>query len=84
MPLPKTKKALTKAETFDDLRHGKTFAKTASKYGKKRARKQMIAIALKRQRKYGFKKPIRGEAKRLHAAHHHRRPKRLQKRRSRG
>ena len=75
MPLPKTKKALTKAETFDDLRHGKTFAKTASKYGKKRARKQMIAIALKRERKYGFKKPIRGEAARLHAAHR-RRPKR--------
>jgi hypothetical protein len=33
------------------LRHGKTFKRTARKFGAKRARKQMIAIALKAKRK---------------------------------
>ena len=50
MPLIKTgtKRALKK--NFDELRHGKTFSKTAKKFGKKRAVKQMQAIALKTQR----------------------------------
>jgi len=69
VPLPKRKKSLTRAETFDDLRHGKTFAKTARKSGKKAAQKQMVAIALSRGRKYGFKKRIKGEERALHAAH---------------
>ena len=41
---------------FDELRHGKTFRRTANKYGKKRARKQMIAIALKNKRKAAARK----------------------------
>lgn len=43
--MPFDKNAST-AEKFHDLRHGKTFARTAKKYGKKRAQKQMQAIAL--------------------------------------
>ena len=35
---------------FDELRHGKTFARTRRKYGKKRAQKQMVAIALRNKR----------------------------------
>jgi hypothetical protein len=69
MPLPKGKKRLTKAELFDELRHGKTFKATAAKHGKAAAEKQMQAIALSYMRKHGEKKPIKGEAKKLHASH---------------
>lgn len=50
MPLDKSGSSDALAGNFDELRHGKTFKKTEKKYGKKRARKQMIAIALKTQR----------------------------------
>lgn len=50
MPLEKGKSKKVLAENFHELRHGKTYAHTASKFGKKDARKQMIAIALKQQR----------------------------------
>ena len=36
---------------FHELRHGKTFARTARKFGRRRAVKQMQAIALGAQRK---------------------------------
>ena len=39
-------KNASKAEKFHDLRHGKTYARTEKRYGKKRAQKQMQAIAL--------------------------------------
>ncbi|MGH7746429.1 MAG: hypothetical protein ACREQ5_16970 [Candidatus Dormibacteria bacterium] len=55
---------------FDELRHGKTFSKTSAKHGKKKAEKQMVAIALSEGRKHGFHKPIEGEAKKLHKEHH--------------
>jgi hypothetical protein len=38
------------SESIPELEHGKTFARTAKKYGKKKARKQSIAIALKNKR----------------------------------
>ncbi len=69
MPLPRAKKAWTKAKTFDELRHGKTFAKTAGTHGKKTAEKQMIAIALTQGRKHGFKAAVPGQAKKLHEEH---------------
>jgi hypothetical protein len=43
-------------DNFNELRHGKTYAKTQRKYGKKRAQKQMIAIALKTKREAKRKK----------------------------
>ena len=46
MPLAKGKsKKATKAR-FHDFRHGKTYAKTAKKFGKARANKQLQAVAL--------------------------------------
>lgn len=54
MPLLKGKK--NRKKNFHELRHGKTFAHTAKKFGKKRARAQMIAIELKNERKSGRKK----------------------------
>lgn len=35
---------------IDELEHGKVVGKTRRKYGKKRAQKQAIAIALKKKR----------------------------------
>lgn len=41
---------------FDEFRHGKTFKKTAKKFGKKRAEKQMIAVVLSNKRAVERKK----------------------------
>ena len=49
MPLLKGKK--NRESNFDELRHGKTFAHTEKKFGKKRAEKQMVAIELSNERK---------------------------------
>ena len=38
-------------DAIDELQHGKTYARTKKKFGKKKARKQAIAIALKNKRK---------------------------------
>jgi hypothetical protein len=38
-------------ENIEELHGGKTYAKTKHKYGKKRAQKQSVAIALKEKRK---------------------------------
>ena len=46
MPLKKGKSKKAIKSSFHELRHGKQFAKMARKYGKKRARKQMVAIVL--------------------------------------
>lgn len=60
MPLIKTGTKRAMKENFHELRHGKTFSKTAKKFGKKRAVKQMQAIALKTQRE--SKRPRRKRA----------------------
>jgi hypothetical protein len=57
MPLLPGKK--NREANFDELRHGKTFARTESKFGKPRALKQMVAIELSNERR-GKKQKKRG------------------------
>jgi hypothetical protein len=38
-------------KNFDEFRHGKTFRRTASKFGVQKARKQMVAAVLSNKRK---------------------------------
>ena len=57
MPLKPGKKH--RKANFHELRHGKTFRKTAHKFGKKRALKQMVAIALSNERKTAGKRTRR-------------------------
>lgn len=59
MPLIKSDTQAATEENFHDQRHGKEFRRTARKYGKKRARKQMIAIVLSNKRKAGHKHTAR-------------------------
>jgi hypothetical protein len=56
MPLEKSDTQAATEENFDEVRHGKTFKRTAKKYGKKRAQKQMVAIVLKNKREAQRKK----------------------------
>lgn len=51
MPLKSGKK--NRKANFHELRHGKTFQRTQSKFGKKKALKQMVAIELSNERKTG-------------------------------
>ena len=56
MPLrPGTSKKTTD-ENFDEVRHGKQYAKTRKKHGYKVANKQMVAIVLKNKRKAAQRK----------------------------
>lgn len=63
VPLKKAPKGASKAskkkimeENFHELRHGKTFAKTQGKFGKKKADAQMVAIEMANLRKAKSKK----------------------------
>jgi hypothetical protein len=56
MPLKKGRSKKTMDKNFHELRHGKQYAKTSRKFGKARARKQMIAIVLKQAGKSNSKK----------------------------
>lgn len=56
MPLKKGSSQKTQDKNFHELRHGKQYAKTAKKHGKKVAQKQMIAIVLKTAGKSNSKK----------------------------
>ena len=51
MPLIKGKSKKTVSKNISELHKGKTFKKTASKFGKDKANKQAIAIALNTARK---------------------------------
>ena len=51
MPLKKGKSRKVVTENIKELHTGKTFAKTKKKFGKKKANKQAIAIALSEARK---------------------------------
>jgi hypothetical protein len=51
MPLAKGKSKKAKKARFHEFRHGKTYAKTARKYGKGKANKQLQAVALQGRRK---------------------------------
>ena len=56
MPMQKgTSKRVTE-DNFHEFRHGKTFKKTAARYGKEKARKQMIAAVLSNKRKAAAKR----------------------------
>jgi hypothetical protein len=55
VPIPD--EPIDRQELMHDLRHGKTFRRTRKKYGKKKAQKQMVAIMLSHERKYGRLKP---------------------------
>jgi hypothetical protein len=59
MPLIQSDTQAATRDNFHELRHGKTFRRTAKKYGKKRARKQMIAAVLSNKRKAAAKKKAR-------------------------
>lgn len=56
MPLVKSDSQAATENNFDEFRHGKTFKKTAKKFGKKRAEKQMIAVVLSNKRAVERKK----------------------------
>jgi hypothetical protein len=56
MPLLRGKSKATKRKNFHEFRHGKTFKRTAAKFGKKRALKQMQAVVLSTARKGGKRK----------------------------
>lgn len=51
MPIKKGFSKTTQQKNFHELRHGKTYAHTAGKFGRKRADKQMVAIVLSSARK---------------------------------
>lgn len=51
MPLKKGKSKKTISENIKELHTGKTYSKTAKKFGKTKANKQSIAIALSQSRK---------------------------------
>lgn len=56
MPLEQSDTEAATEDNFDEVRHGKTFKRTAKKVGKKRARKQMVAMVLKNKRKASRKR----------------------------
>lgn len=50
MPLIKSKSKQAVSQNIRELHKGKTYAKTSKKFGKKKADKQAVAIALDTQR----------------------------------
>jgi hypothetical protein len=50
MPLIKSDTEAATRDNFHEFRHGKTFKRTAKKFGRKRAQKQMVAVILKNKR----------------------------------
>ena len=61
MPLLKGNSPQILKQNFHELRHGKTFKRTAAKFGISKARKQMEAIALSQA---GRARDFLGEANR--------------------
>jgi hypothetical protein len=52
MPLKKGSSQKTVSKNISELHTGKTYARTMRKYGKAKADKQAVAIALEEARKY--------------------------------
>lgn len=52
MPLKKGSSQKTISKNVSELHQGKTYARTMRKYGKAKANKQAVAIALEEARKY--------------------------------
>ena len=66
MPMEKSASKKATDRNFDEFRHGKTFKRTAGKFGKEKARKRMIAAVLSNKRKAaakGKKKRSKGRTK---------------------
>lgn len=61
MPLKKGKSRATISKNISELHGGKTYAKTKAKFGKAKANKQAVAIAMDKARKSGKK----GKAKKF-------------------
>ena len=57
MPLTKGKSKKTISKNISEFHKGKTYSKTAKKFGKAKANKQAVAVALNTARKSGSKKP---------------------------
>ena len=55
MPLKKGKSRSTVSSNISELHKGKTFSRTQRKFGKAKADKQAVAIALSQKRKSGGK-----------------------------
>jgi hypothetical protein len=55
MPLKKGTSKATVSKNIKEFHTGKTFAHTAQKFGKERANKQAVAVALSEARKSGAK-----------------------------
>ena len=58
MPLISGKGSDIESANVSELMHGKVVGKTRRKFGKKRARKQAVAISLAEARKSGRKAPL--------------------------
>ena len=58
MPLMKGNSPAIVGKNIEEFHEGKTFARTAAKFGKKRANKQAIAVALSTARKSGKGNPF--------------------------
>lgn len=56
MPMAEGTDRKTTEANFHEFRHGKTYKKTRGKFGKEKARKQMIAAVLSNKRKSAKKK----------------------------
>lgn len=56
MPMEKGTDRKTTEKNFHEFRHGKTFKRTSGKFGKEKARKQMIAAVLSNKRKSAKKR----------------------------
>ena len=61
MPLKKGASKKTISTNIRELHAGETFKKTENKFGKQRAQKQSVAIALNQARKSGAKIPKKGK-----------------------
>jgi hypothetical protein len=59
MPLKRGTSSDTVSSNISELHGGKTYSRTKQKYGKKRANKQAVAIALNEKRKSGRKRARR-------------------------
>ena len=53
MPLKRGSSQKTVSENISEFHHGKTYAKTKTKFGKKTADKQAVAAALSQARRSG-------------------------------
>ena len=62
MPLKKGTSKKTVSKNISEFHKGKTFAKTAKKFGKAKANKQAVAVALSTARKSKGKKKFNGGA----------------------